>query len=117
YFGGGPYSMRAWRIRQLGLGSNTYFDTVNNNFSLDRFGDIQLEGNIEYRFDIGRLFGIKVQSALFTDIGNVWRRNTGGDPNLVNSEFKLGRLYKDLAVAGGTSLRFDLDFFLIRFDY
>lgn len=117
YFGGGPYSMRAWRIRQLGLGSNTYFDTVNNNFSLDRFGDIQLEGNIEYRFDLGRLFGVKVQSALFTDFGNVWRRNTGGDPNLAGSEFNINRLYTDLAVAGGTSLRFDLDFFLIRFDY
>lgn len=117
YFGGGPYSMRAWRIRQLGLGSNMYFDTVNNNFSLDRFGDIQLEGNIEYRFDIGRLFGIKVQSALFTDFGNVWRRNTGGDVNLANSEFRLNKLYRDLAVAGGTSIRFDLDFFLIRFDY
>lgn len=117
YFGGGPYSMRAWRVRQLGLGSSIYYDTVNQKLPLDRFGDIQLEGNIEYRFDIGRIFGIKVQSALFTDFGNVWRRKTNNDPNLANTEFKLNRLYRDLAVAGGTSLRFDFDFFLIRFDY
>ncbi len=117
YFGGGPYSMRAWRVRQLGLGSSIYHDTANRRISLDRFGDIQLEGNIEFRFDIGRIFGVKVESALFTDIGNVWRRNTGNDPNLENTDFKFSRLYRDLAVAGGTSLRFDFDFFLIRFDY
>jgi outer membrane protein insertion porin family len=116
YFGGGPYSMRAWRVRQLGLGSNIFYDTAAVG-SLDRFGDIKLEANIEYRFDIGRIFGIKVQSALFSDIGNVWLRETQNDPNLVNANFSFSRLYKDLAVAGGTSLRLDFDFFLIRFDW
>lgn len=117
YFGGGPYSMRAWRVRQLGLGSNVMLDSTGSPAAIDRFGDIKLEGNIEYRFDIGTAFGFKIQSALFTDIGNVWLRDDQGVPELETAEFNINRLYKDLAVAGGTSLRIDFNFFLIRLDW
>jgi hypothetical protein len=110
---GGPVSMRAWQIRQLGPGSSRLYDST----STDRFGDIQLEGNIEYRFSLGTVFGIKVKSAFFTDIGNVWYRNNQGDPKLDDAVFKLNKLYKDIAVAGGTSVRFDFSYFLIRFDW
>jgi outer membrane protein insertion porin family len=116
YFAGGPYTMRGWRVRQLGPGSNKLNDTLQGG-PFDRFGDIKLEGNVEYRFDLGRIFGIKVKSAFFTDFGNIWARNDLGDPTLEGSDFRFNRLYKDLAVAGGTSLRFDFDFFLIRFDW
>ena len=116
YFGGGPYSMRAWRIRQLGPGSNLYNDTAKGG-PYDRFGDIQLEGNVEYRFNLATISGIKIKSALFVDMGNVWYRKTYNDPNLEGAEFKFSKLYKDLAVAGGTSLRFDFNFFLIRLDW
>ncbi len=116
YFGGGPYSMRAWAVRRLGLGSTAAFDTTSNT---DRFGDMQLEGNVEYRFDLGRLFGIKLKSAFFADIGNIWGRSFDGNTNtrIDSAEFKLSRLYTDLAVGAGTSLRFDFDFFLIRLDW
>lgn len=113
YSAGGPVSMRAWQIRQLGPGSSLIYDTT----STDRFGDIQLEANIEYRFSLGTLFGVKVKSAFFTDMGNIWYRNNQGDPKLDEAVFKLNKLYKDIAVAGGTSLRFDFSYFLIRFDW
>lgn len=113
FFGGGPYSMRAWAVRRLGLGSTSIFE----NPKVDRFGDMQLEGNIEYRFDIGTLLGIKVKSALFTDIGNIWAKTFQQNKRIDSAEFKFNRLYTDLAVGAGTSLRFDFDFFLIRLDW
>ncbi len=116
FYAGGPYSMRAWQVRQLGVGSSIKLDTVNGT-GIDRFGDIQLEGNIEYRFDVGSVFGFKIKSALFTDIGNIWYRNNLGDPGLDSAVFKFSRLYKDIAVAAGTSLRVDFGFFLVRFDW
>jgi outer membrane protein insertion porin family len=117
FYAGGPYSMRAWQVRQLGIGSSRYFDTASKAKGIDRFGDIQLEGNIEYRFNLGMLFGVKVKSALFTDIGNIWYRNTQSNPDYKDADFRLNKLYRDLAVGAGTSLRFDFDYFLIRFDW
>lgn len=116
FYAGGPYSMRAWQVRQLGIGSSTYFnaDTLK---TVDRFGDIQLEGNIEYRFNLGYLFGIKIKSALFTDIGNIWYRTTYNNPDFKGAEFNINKLYTDIAVGAGTSLRADFDYFLIRFDW
>ncbi len=113
FFAGGPNSMRAWQVRQLGWGSNK--TEVGNLF--DRFGDVQLEANIEYRFPITSIAGFKIGSALYVDMGNVWLRNTYGDPKLENAEFNLGRLGKDLAIGTGTGLRVDFGYFLIRVDY
>jgi outer membrane protein assembly factor BamA len=116
FYAGGPNSMRGWQVRQLGVGSSQYFDTVKNG-PLDRFGDIQLEGNAEYRFNLGTLFGVKLKSAVFTDVGNIWYRNNLGDYRLDGSEFALNKLGRDLAIDAGTSLRIDFDYFLIRFDW
>lgn len=116
YFAGGPNSMRAWQLRTLGPGSFGPADTVGKGNLIDfQLADIQLEGNFEYRFNLGTIAGVKIKSALFTDIGNIWFRNRL-NPD-VEEEFNIGRLYKDLAIAGGTSLRFDFDYFLIRFDW
>lgn len=112
---GGPYSMRAWGLRQLGLGSSTFYDTSSARQNFDRFGDLQLEANFEYRFIFLQLGSYKIGSALFTDIGNVWNtRDLGND---LSAGFKLDRLYKDLAIAVGTGLRMDFDYFIIRIDY
>lgn len=115
FVAGGPNSMRGWQVRRLGLGSSRYFDTLNLG-GFDRYGDIQLEANVEYRFNVATINSIKIKSALFTDIGNIWYRNS---PNseLEKGAFQLNRLYKDIAVAAGTGLRFDFDYFLIRFDW
>lgn len=116
FFAGGPSSMRAWGVRQLGPGSSSYLDTLNGG-GYDRLGDMQLEANLEYRFSIGTVAGIKIKSALFADIGNIWMLNDQGIKEFEEGVFKLNRLYRDLAVGAGTSLRFDFEYFLIRFDW
>ncbi len=112
---GGPNSMRAWQVRQLGPGSSKFYDTLTQN--LDRFGDIQLEGNIEYRYNLFNIGSLKVRSAVFLDMGNIWLRNNQNNEKLDDGVFKFSRLYKDLAVAGGTGLRLDFDYFLVRLDW
>lgn len=110
---GGPYSMRAWGLRQLGLGSSVFSDTVNSSYR-DRFGDMQLETNIEYRFQLASLGSFKIGSAVFADIGNIWNlKKNAQDPD---SRFTFRNLGKDLAIGIGTGLRFDFSYFLIRFD-
>jgi hypothetical protein len=119
FFAGGPYSMRAWPVRRLGPGSSNIYEEKNDTtLAIDRFGDMQLEGNVEYRFNLATIAGIKLKSALFVDVGNIWGRTVDSinieDPR---AEFKLSRLYQDIAIGAGTSLRFDFDFFLIRLDW
>ena len=112
---GGPYSMRAWGLRQLGLGSSQFYDTSLKSQSFDRFGDFQLEANLEYRFPLFQWGSYKIGSAVYTDIGNIWNiRGTELDPA---AGFKLDKLYKDIAVAVGTGLRMDFNYFIIRVDY
>ena len=126
FFAGGPNSMRGWQVRQLGLGSSKFYDTAGKGegtFPLDRFGDVQLEGNVEYRFPLGTILGVKLLSAIYVDAGNIWDRHVLIDTPQITakadqgSDFKFNRFYKELAVDGGTGLRFDFDYFLIRFDY
>ncbi|MCW3116037.1 MAG: hypothetical protein JWM28_119 [Chitinophagaceae bacterium] len=111
YYAGGPGSMRGWGLRRLGPGSTikTYTDDP------FRSGDIQIEANAEYRFYVGTVAGIKVNSALFTDIGNVWYRTA--NPDYPDGVFKFNKFYKDLAVDVGTGLRLDFNYFLLRLDY
>jgi outer membrane protein assembly factor BamA len=88
YVAGGPNSMRAWQVRQLGWGSSA----PDTGFQ-DRFGDFQLEANIEYRFLVATLpGGIKMGSALYVDAGNIWLRKTYGDAKLEGADFKFSRL-------------------------
>jgi len=112
---GGPYSMRAWGLRQLGLGSSQFYDTSSKSQSFDRFGDFQLEANLEYRFPLFQWGSYKIGSAVYTDIGNIWNiRGTELDPA---AGFKFDKLYKDIAVAVGTGIRMDFNYFIIRVDY
>ncbi|MFM2137762.1 MAG: hypothetical protein RJA57_69, partial [Bacteroidota bacterium] len=114
YFAGGPNSMRAWGLRKLGPGSSV--KDFGNTGLPDRFGDLHLEANIEYRFPFFRIFGYNVEGALFTDIGNVWftKKAPGRPPEEV---FSINRLGRDIAVGAGTGFRIDLSFFVIRLDY
>jgi hypothetical protein len=114
YTAGGPYSMRAWGLRQLGLGSSILSDTIPANEFRDRFGDMQLEANIEFRFKLAQFGPLKIGSALFFDVGNIW--NLKRDVNNANANFVLANLYKDLAIGMGTGLRFDFGYFVIRVD-
>jgi outer membrane protein assembly factor BamA len=113
YFGGGSNSMRAWPLRKIGPGSaNKSFASTQ---APDRFGDLQLELNGEYRFYLMNISGITINSALFTDIGNVWFLRENAD--FPNGEFKLNRLWKDIGIGIGTGLRVDFGLFLVRLDY
>jgi outer membrane protein assembly factor BamA len=114
YFGGGPNSMRAWSLRRLGQGSAIKQFSGQGSFP-DRYGDVQLEANVEYRFPIGTPFGIKINGAFFTDIGNVWFLKSVAGPS--EEVFNFKRLAKDIAIGAGGGLRVDFDFFVIRFDY
>src|SRR5215213_4143502 len=71
YYGGGPSSMRAWTLRKLGPGST--IKSFDKNVAPDRFGDMRIEANLEWRIYLAQLFGTyTVETALFTDVGNVW---------------------------------------------
>ena len=112
---GGPNSMRAWGLRQLGLGSSTISDadTTSNSYR-DRFGDMRFEANVEYRFPLTTLAGVRIASALYADIGNIWNiKNNPIDPA---GTFDFSKFGKDLAIAFGTGIRVDFSFFLIRLD-
>ena len=115
FIAGGPNSMRGWSIRKLGIGSNIFFDTVANGRFNDKYADIQLEGNIEYRFNLFPFYGFWMRGAVFSDIGNIWfRDNLNG--SLPGSGFKLNKLGKDIAIASGFGARIDFSYFLLRFD-
>ncbi|HMG67994.1 MAG TPA: BamA/TamA family outer membrane protein, partial [Chitinophagaceae bacterium] len=111
YSAGGPNSMRGWGLRRLGPGHSLNYI---NDFP-DRFGDIQFETNLEYRFFLFELFGFKFHSALFTDVGNVWFMHRS--PDFPGGEITSKNFLKDLGVDVGTGIRLDLGFFLIRLDY
>lgn len=106
YYGGGANGVRAWRIYSLGPGS--YQDTQDVRF--DRYGDIKLEANAEYRFSIYRFW----KGALFADAGNVWFMKE--NPQFPGGEFQFDRFYRDLAIGLGAGIRLDFDFFILRVD-
>ena len=113
YFAGGANSMRAWQLRKLGPGSAKV--PITDTTAPERFGDMQLEFNTEYRFFITDVRGVLINSALFADIGNIWYLKK--NESFTNGEFQVNRLLKDLAVGVGTGLRIDFGLFLIRLDY
>lgn len=115
YTAGGPNSMRGWSLRKLGIGSNLFYDTVANGKFNDKYADIQLEANLEYRFNLFPFYGFWMRGAVFTDIGNIWFRNDL-DQTLKNAGFRLDKLGRDLAIASGAGARVDFNYFLLRFD-
>ncbi len=113
FFAGGPNSIRAFRLRGVGPGRTDPPSRDNATAtSLNQSGDIRLELNAEYRFDVVPF----VEGAVFTDVGNVWLARDIGD---INTEglFEFGDFYEELAVGVGAGIRLDFDIILIRFDY
>ncbi|MFM2135650.1 MAG: hypothetical protein RL021_1050, partial [Bacteroidota bacterium] len=109
YFVGGANSMRAWIAYTLGPGSYV------NNQGIEQSGDIKLETNIEYRSFLIKFLGTgSIESAVFTDIGNIWTLND--DANRPGSKFDNGLFAKDLAVGSGIGFRFNFTFFILRLD-
>lgn len=105
FFAGGANGIRAWQARTLGPGS---FRDPEQNF--DKIGDILLEGNLEYRFDVTDI----LEGAFFIDAGNIW--NINEQPARPGAVFAIDRFLGEIAVGAGTGARFNFDFFLIRLD-
>ncbi|MCC7401805.1 MAG: BamA/TamA family outer membrane protein [Chitinophagaceae bacterium] len=114
YFGGGPNSMRGWKLRQLGPGS-LIRDFTGITGTPERYGDLQLETNLEYRFPFITIASAKVNGALFSDVGNIWFLKKGAGP--AETVFSFSRLPKDIAIDVGAGLRIDFNFFVVRLDY
>lgn len=113
---GGPNSIRAWRLRTLGPGSYVDTSSVARIFP-DQTGDMKLEGNLEYRFNILRMFGgsMLVKGATFLDMGNIWMLKK--DTVRQGADFQFSNIYKDLAIGAGAGVRLDFSYFVIRFDW
>ena len=105
FFAGGANGMRAWRFRTLGPGSYT------GSGDYERVGDIQLEGNLEYRFPIISFF----KGAFFVDAGNIW--NLKQTPTFPGGEFAWNTFAKEIALDMGLGVRLDFSFFIFRLDF
>jgi outer membrane protein assembly factor BamA len=108
FFSGGPNSLRAFQINSVGPG--TYNQKADTLGILQLGGDIKLETNIEYRFNIYRYF----KGAVFVDAGNVWLQKS--NPSGLGSPFEFSKFMDQMAVGTGFGLRVDVSFFILRFD-
>ena len=121
YFGGGSNSLRAWPVRGIGPGGRPLIPYSSNKTVFnDRTGDMQLEANIEYRYDIARIIPntLTLRGAVFTDIGNIWNiRSTKTDGSTDSTQFNFKTFYQQLGVAAGTGLRLDFNYIVLRLDF
>ena len=104
YFAGGSNDNRAWQPYSLGPGSSGATNDYNE-------ANMKIAISSEFRFKIlGQLKG-----ALFADAGNIWNvKDNVEDERYV---FKNFNSLKDIALGTGFGLRYDLSFFIIRFDF
>ena len=108
YFAGGANSVRGWSVRSLGPGKYKERDGRIN--FINQTGDMKLDLNAEYRT---HLFW-KLNAAAFIDAGNVWTlREYDIQPG---GQFSLKNFPSQLAVGYGLGLRFNLGYFILRFD-
>lgn len=104
YFSGGSNDNRAWQPYGLGPGSSGALDDFNE-------ANMKIAISAEFRFKIlGSLKG-----ALFADAGNIW--NVLDNVEDEKSTFTQFKDLKDIALGTGFGLRYDLSFFVIRFDF
>ncbi len=107
FFAGGPNSVRAWRARSIGPGAYMPVD----NARYDKIGDILIEGNIEYRFNIYQSYN----GALFADAGNIWLLEPS--PDKPGGNFNPIKFWNEFAVGAGIGFRWDFEYFLLRLDW
>ena len=103
FFAGGSNDNRAWTAYNLGPGRSDN----NNEFNE---ANLKIAFSLEHRY---KLFG-KLNGAFFIDAGNIWNvLDDVKDPKAIFTGFKS---LEDIAVGAGIGLRYDFDFFILRFD-
>ena len=120
FYAGGSSGVRAWQARTLGPG-NYNREVINSiearksSFGIDQLGQMRIETNLEYRFLlINKLFGGQLKGATFVDMGNVWNISPNNPQPETYFDFK--RLGQQIAIGTGFGLRYDVQFFVFRFD-
>lgn len=115
YFVGGPTSIRAWRVREIGPGGyvprnpDTGAPEPPNVQPFYQAADFRFEFNGELRFDIFSWF----KGAVFLDGGNVWTLKS--DDSRPGSQLRWDS-YKNIALGTGFGVRGDFSYLVIRFD-
>ncbi len=115
FFAGGSNSLRAWRPRRLGPGSQAPINIRPDgsfDYKFEQPGEIVLETSAESRFKLIKF----IEGAFFLDAGNVWRLGNSLQTD-EKSQFSLDRFYKEIAVGTGVGLRLNFTFLLVRFDW
>lgn len=103
YYSGGSNDNRAWQPYGLGPGSTGAINDFNE-------ANMKIAISGEFRF---KVFG-SLKGALFADAGNIWNvLDNVVDEKATFTGFKD---LKDIALGTGFGLRYDLSFFVIRFD-
>ncbi|MDX1543186.1 MAG: BamA/TamA family outer membrane protein [Christiangramia sp.] len=103
FFAGGPNDNRAWQAYDLGPGSSGGRNEFNE-------ANMKLAFNLEYRYNlVGAL-----NSAFFIDVGNIW--NVADIVEDDASTFESLADLKNIAAGSGFGLRYDFNFFVLRFD-
>ncbi|HWS59479.1 MAG TPA: BamA/TamA family outer membrane protein [Flavobacterium sp.] len=103
YFAGGSNDNRAWEPYRLGPGSTGAVNDFNE-------ANMKIALSAEFRF---KVFG-SLKGALFADAGNIW--NVFDNITEPKATFDGIEDLKELALGTGFGLRYDLDFFVVRFD-
>lgn len=103
YFAGGSNDNRAWQSYGLGPGSSRTIYDFNE-------ANMKLAFSAEYRFNV---FG-SFNSAFFIDAGNIW--NVLDNITDERATFDGIQSLNDIAVGSGIGLRYDFNFFVVRFD-
>lgn len=106
---GGPNSLRGWTLRSLEL-TNGYLLVDLSEYEGDLSGQMKIEVSTELRFPI--LYYL--EGAVFVDAGNVWNVTTANSSE--QTHWKLTDFWKQFCVSPGLGFRFNLNYFLIRFD-